>query len=112
MKVALEKITNQKIKLWKNNYTKKQYPIPKWVLFAEVMIRNGFCVKLCRAVTTVSKYLYLSRGEAKFKVRFSNHPPNKEREKMQDSDYYVGIGNFGIKTTRQVIQEILTEFVR
>lgn len=90
----------------KPSYTKKGFPVPKWIQFAETMIKDGWKVKLHRSVTTVSKYIYISKNNQKFKIRFSNHKANKHSENNEDSDYYVGVGNKGIINTEKVIELI------
>jgi len=90
----------------KPNYEKNGYPVPKWIIFSETLINWGFVVELYRAKTTYSKYLYVEKGEDKFKVRFSNHPPAYKQEVNGDCDYYVGVGNLGIVTTEQLLATI------
>jgi len=92
----------------KPGYIAKGYAVPKWIIFAETMIHEGFDVKICYSKSTVSKYVYIKRGkEPIIKIRFSNHKANKRREMEEDADYYVGRGNLGCITTETVIEKIL-----
>jgi len=42
------------------------------------------------AVTTVSKYVTIRKNKKQFKVRFSNHKPNKGKEIDRLCDFFVG----------------------
>lgn len=92
----------------KPSYISKGFPVPKWIQFAETLLQNGWKVDLQRSKSTVSKYLYISYGGKTFKVRFSNHKANKNQERKQDSDFYVGVGNKGVITTEQLLEKLLT----
>lgn len=78
-----------------------QYPTPKYLLFMRYALDKGFQVSLHRAVRTVSKYVFVYHGQRRFKVRFSNHVPALYQELTKDCDFYVGICNTGVTTTRQ-----------
>ena len=82
----------------------------KWIYFSRFFINAGFDVYVYEAKTTYSKYIYVVKAEKVFKVRFSNHKPNFNKEKNQDSDFYVGHGNLGITTTQQAIHKTLDYF--
>lgn len=90
----------------KPRYEKSGYSIPKWIQFCEAAISMGFRVGVYAAVTTVSKYIYLSRGGITKKVRFSNHRASYAMEDAGDCDYYIGRGNFGVITTEQLLEKI------
>ena len=84
---------------------------PKWIYFCEFMLAKGLTVSLYEAKETVSKYVTVSlpeRGE--FKVRFSNHKPNKYKEVNRYCDFFVGYNNFGNTTTQQAIFATLNKF--
>lgn len=85
---------------------KAGYPLPKWISFCREMLDLGLNVKLYEAKSTVSKYVYLKRGKKEFKVRFSNHKPNKHKEKINDCDFFVGVTNTGVRTTDDAIKEV------
>lgn len=84
----------------------RQYPTPKYLLFMLEMSKCGFEVSLHKSKSTVSKYIYLRKGDKQYKVRFSNHRSNFRHELEADCDFYVGVGNMGVKTTETVIKEI------
>lgn len=86
------------------------YPIPKWVDFCAQMVDLGFHVTFIDAKSTVSKYVYVSKGVKVFKVRFSNHKPNPRDERKKTSDFYVGVSNFGVTTTEDAIKAIKKYF--
>jgi len=75
------------------------YNAPKYLLFCRDMLRFGLHVHLYEAKTTVSKYVTLSKGGKQFKVRFSNHKPNKGRELEGNCDFFVGYTHTGVRTT-------------
>lgn len=87
-----------------NGMVKAGYEVPKWIVFCQVMLRDGYGVTLYEARQTVSKYVTVSKpGLGKFKVRFSNHQPIKQRELCGDCDFFVGIANLRTTTTGQAI---------
>lgn len=84
---------------------------PKWIYFCEFMLAKGLTVSLYEAKETVSKYVTVSladRGE--FKVRFSNHKPNKYKEVNRFCDFFVGYNNLENTTTQQAIFATLNKF--
>lgn len=87
----------------------KGYSVQKWIQFCRIMMEQGFRVNVHEAVTTLSKYITVTdpKGHKKFKVRFSNHRPNKDVEKSSDSDFYVGVANNKTTTTEQAIAATL-----
>jgi hypothetical protein len=88
------------------SYIKQGYPVPKWIQFSKTLLNDGWTIRLHRAKTTFSKYLYINKGELSLKIRFSNHKANRGAEDRNDSDYYVGVGNKGVITTEQLIIQI------
>lgn len=107
----MEKLTLEKLEQKKPYYTRKGYPIPKWVVFAETMLKHGWKVSLHEARRTVSKYLHVKKRvdnkTTRYKIRFSNHKANYHTEHNGDSDIYVGIGNKGTITTEEVLLQLL-----
>lgn len=90
----------------------KKFPRPKWMEFAATLLtysEQGVSLKLYDARTTVSKYLYVIRGDKTVKVRFSNHLPANQKILANDSDYYVGVSQAGIIRTEEVIPKVLKE---
>lgn len=85
----------------------KFYPVQKWIEFCETLIREGYKLKLYEAKTTRSKYILVNGC---FKVRFSNHRPSYLKQKDQDSDFYVGVSNFGTTTTQDALQAVRRKF--
>lgn len=90
----------------KPSYIKAGYNIPKWITFSEELLKDGWSVKLYRAKTTVSKYLHVIKEDREYKIRFSNHKPNKRMEETNDADFYVGVSNKGIITTESLLQKL------
>lgn len=91
---------------------KSEYPEPKWIMFCETMLDEGMTLSIYESKTTVSKYIWVSRGQLTVKVRFSNHRPNNVMQQVEDCDYYVGVSNGKVITTEQVIEKILSQFGR
>lgn len=88
------------------NYPKK-YATPKYLLFIKKMLENGWFVKVY--VCRVSKYVFITKGDEIFKIRFSNHKPLYQKEQEEDCDYYVGISHNQISTTEEIIKKIIPE---
>jgi hypothetical protein len=88
----------------------KGYSVQKWIQFCRSMMDEGFRVNVYEAQTTFSKYIVITdpKGHRKFKVRFSNHRPNKRAESEEDSDFYVGVANNKTTTTEQAITATLS----
>ena len=102
----MKEITKQYLNNFIPTYHKKGYPTPKWIQFCIAMIDLGWSVKLYRAKTTYSKYVYIIKRNKSLKIRFSNHRASFNKEMSSDSDYYVGVGNNGIITTEELIEII------
>jgi hypothetical protein len=102
----MKKLTQEYLEDLKPYYERSGYSIPKWIIFSEKMLELGFKVDLHKAKTTVSKYIYITRGLKKYKIRFSNHKANRNAELSDDCDFYVGIGNRGTITTEYLIEHI------
>lgn len=90
----------------KPNYVKQGYPVPKWISFSEALINEGWTVRAHYAKTTFSKYLFISKGKISKKIRFSNHKPNRNKENINDCDYYVGISHNQILTTEKLLDKL------
>lgn len=82
------------------------FPKSKWIGFCETMLDRGYEVFLYEAKKTVSKYVTVVNPYSghRFKVRFSNHKPIKERERNNDCDFFVGRTNFRVTTTADAIK--------
>lgn len=85
---------------------KAGYPKQKWVIFCEVMLKQGYTLTLYEAKKTVSKYITVINGNHRFKVRFSNHKPNYISEKFADCDFFVGRTHLNITTTEMAIKAV------
>jgi hypothetical protein len=94
------KVTQEQIKNIKKTYVESEFPVPKFVLFIETALKFGYRVRLYDAQTTVSKYVTVYNKKKKFKVRFSNHKPNRQRELEGNCDFFVGRTHLGVTTTR------------
>ena len=79
------------------------YSTPRWIEFSMTLLKEGYDVLLVAAKTTVSKYIYVRKGDKQFKVRFSNHKPNWRKEHEQDCDFFVGVTNTGVRTTKDAL---------
>ncbi|MBO6507323.1 MAG: hypothetical protein JJ979_02365 [Roseibium sp.] len=90
------------------------YGKTKWIEFCETMLNYGFDLSLYEARQTVSKYITVTSRASKksFKVRFSNHRPNRYREEGGDCDFFVGRNNHSISTTDQAIEATLEHFAK
>jgi len=88
------------------------YSKQKWVEFCEHFLAQGYHLSLYEARRTVSKYITVSRGRQRFKVRFSNHKPIEHREKAGDCDFFVGRTNLKVTTTRDAIRATEEYFKR
>ena len=83
---------------------KKNYPKPKWIMFCETLLNAGYHITLYEARSTCSKYITIHEpNNKKFKIRFSNHRPNRFRESNKDCDFFVGVSNFNITTTEDAL---------
>lgn len=89
---------------------KNKKNIQKWIQFCRRMIQAGLTVHLYEARQTVSKYITVSHGDRSFKVRFSDHAPNYDRETAGDCDFFVGMTNLNTTTTGQAMQATLRHF--
>lgn len=90
----------------KPRYTDNNYNVPKWIIFSEALLQRGWKVSVYYAKTTVSKYIYIEKGDIKKKVRFSNHKPNSRMESRQDADYYVGVSNNQVLRTEELLTKL------
>ena len=89
---------------------RKKKDTQKWVQFCLRMMKAGLTVHLYEARQTLSKYLTVSHGDQSFKVRFSDHAPNYNREAEGDCDFFVGVTNLDTTTTGQAMQATLRHF--
>jgi hypothetical protein len=93
-------------------YAKKGWNVPpKWIKFCYVMLENNWIISLYRAQTTRSKYIYIKKNKRNYKIRFSDHKANFHQETKNDCDYYVGVGNYGVITTEQLIEQLNKDLV-
>ncbi|WP_337187561.1 hypothetical protein [Phenylobacterium sp.] len=113
---VIQKATNKVVTLDYLNHRAESlhragYEKPRWIIFCEVMIRDGFLVTLYEARRTVSKYITVARPDlGDFKVRFSNHRPIAARELNGDCDFFVGVTNLATTTTGQAIAAVRDRF--
>ena len=89
---------------------RKKKDTQKWVQFCLRMMKAGLTVHLYEARQTLSKYLTVSHGDRSFKVRFSDHAPNYNREVEGDCEFFVGVTNLDTTTTGQAMQATLRHF--
>lgn len=81
-----------------------QYATPKYLVFIREMLRDGWEVKIYEVER--SKYVFITKDDFIFKIRFSNHKPIYAKQRANDCDFYVGISHKKTFTTEQVIQKI------
>ena len=99
-------VVPQVLRIWMDKAAASEFGVPRWMEFCKAMHDAGFDVRLDRAKSTVSKYIYVvnPRAERAVKVRYSNHRPSRTLQRIQGSDFYVGVHNRGCVTTEQVIE--------
>lgn len=104
------KISLEDVEQIKGRYRDAGFSIPKYLQFVEAALNYQCRVYLYDAQTTVSKYVTLMRGKRKYKVRFSNHKPNLNKEKNGESDFFVGVTNLAVTTTDDAWRAALAFF--
>lgn len=102
-KARNEKITTTMLNKRAERCIALGYEKQKWVTFCEILLEQGFKLSLYEARQTLSKYITIRRGDKAFKVRFSNHRPNKKREAAMDCDFFVGVNNQTTTTTADAL---------
>ena len=106
MKVKHKKVTPELLK----SKISKEYGKAKWIIFCEILLQEGYTLFLYEATKTFSKYITVCKKGKCFKVRFSNHKPAFEKENSNDSDFYVGVTNFGITTYEDALRAVKKYF--
>lgn len=86
------------------------YAKQKWITFCEDLIGQGYKINLYEAKTTFSKYVTVMKGGKEYKVRFSNHKPNRSKELGGDCDFFVGVTNTGVRTTDDAMEAVRKYF--
>ena len=95
---------------------KAGWAVPKWIQFCQKFLELGYDVYLYEARQTVSKYVTVAKSfdgalhQYYFKVRFSDHKPNRHREAKQDCYFFVGKTNYACTTTADAISATLAYF--
>lgn len=114
MKATNIRVTGQFLSKRAEAALAKGYSKQKWITFCEVLLDDGFTLHLYEARRSVSKYITISRSKrgSRYKVRFSNHAPIKERERGSDCDFFVGVTNFKTTTTEQAIVAVREFFAK
>ena len=93
-----------------NNIIKAGYNSPKWINYCRSILDRGLRIKMCESKSTVSKYIYSSNGKKVFKVRFSNHKPNRKKQFEKDCDFFVGVSNGLVTKTEDAIKATVEFF--
>lgn len=106
MKVKNKKVTTELLE----TKISKSYGKQKWIIFCETLLKEGYTLYLYEANKTFSKYITVRKDNKSFKVRFSNHKPAKDKEFYNDSDFYVGVSNFGTTTTEDALKAVKKYF--
>lgn len=108
-KVRWHRVTEHWLRQRHDSNVKAGYSnMAKWIEFCFVLLEKGYCVWVTESLSTKSKYVYIAetvRGN-RYKVRFSDHRPNKWAEQQNDCDFYVGIGHRGTNTTLGAIRSV------
>jgi len=104
------KVDSHFIKLRTDKAVFSGYQKPKYIEFCEDALSLGLEVYIYEARKTRSKYVYLSRINKRFKVRFSNHKPSRLKQAECDSDFYVGVSHEGVTTTSDAIEAVRDYF--
>lgn len=86
------------------------FPKQKWIEFSEILINEGYTLYLDEAITTLSKYITVVKGNRSFKVRFSNHKPARIREEANACDFFVGVNNYVVTTTDDALVAVRKHF--
>lgn len=102
MKIKHKKITAELLQ----SKISAKYGKQKWIIFCETLLNEGYTLYLYEAKKTFSKYITVCKNGKQFKVRFSNHKPAFSKEKENDSDFYVGVSNFGTTTTEDALRAV------
>lgn len=99
-------MNTKKIDALIENYP-KQYPTPKYLKFVKALLETGWGVSVYEA--RVSKYVFVTKGDLIYKIRFSNHKPLYHKELENDCDFYVGISHTAVHTTEQILHILQTK---
>lgn len=103
--VLLKDVEN--IEKW---YGSMELPPPKYAVFMRKALEAGYSVKLRSYQETRSKYVTVFSGSKRYKVRFSNHKPNKKLELEGACNYFVGVTNTGARTTDNAWEDMQQYF--
>lgn len=87
----MEKLTKKYLNKIKPIYKS----IPKWVIFAEAMLSNGWKVYLVENKNIIGKHIYTQKGKKEYKIRFDNHS--------------IHFGNKQIITVQELIEKLKGE---
>lgn len=87
------------------------YGVSRWIQFCFFMLDRCYVVSLYEARSTRSKYVTVHGiNDTFYKVRFSNHKPNRTRELKKDCDFFVGVTHTGVRTWEDAIDACLEYF--
>jgi len=106
-----KKVDDLFCKLVREKYAEMEYDVPKFLLFIEKSLEEGYDVWLYDSQSTASKYVTVKSRNKTYKVRFSNHKPNKFREQRGDCDFFVGRNNYSISTTKDAWESMQKYFL-
>lgn len=82
----------------------------KYLGFCRTLLSEGYQLHLYEARETYSKYITVSLGRKRFKVRFSNHKPIRVREMNGDCDFFVGVNHTSTTTTADALRAVREYF--
>lgn len=103
-------VTPDYLNMRESNIIKAGYSTPKWIFYCRSILETGLRVKMYEAKSTVSKYIYSSNGKKVYKVRFSNHKPNRYKQKINDCDFFVGVSHGVVTKTEDALRETIKFF--
>jgi hypothetical protein len=93
-------VTREYILYVKSRYLNTEWSLPKYLQLIERAMDVGFEVSLYDYPRSPSKYVTLLRNKKKFTIRFSNHKPLAHLEEKGTCDFFVGVTNLGVTTTK------------
>ena len=88
-----------------NSRVHEVYGKAKWLQFCEELL-DTYELYLYEARRTFSKYITIKKNDKSYKVRFSNHRPNWQRELNKDCDFFVGVSNYNVTTTDDALKAV------
>lgn len=109
-----KRLSKQKVSLEDIVWAIAEYPpvfsTPKYLVFAKKALESKFRIGMYFAEITRSKYIYVRWHEFTYKIRFSDHAPNRIKEESGDCDFFVGVTNFNVTTSEDAWKNMIFFF--